>query len=227
VTEIGPTIGIATPSYVGVPGAGAGPPPAVWVRVAMTGVYDSTPSPAINTTGADLLVAVIAQGSSPVTITDSAANTWVTAVSLGNETISYVGSPTTSATHTFSLTNPNGSAIAVLAYSGSRASPLDQTRIAAVTTGAFTSQPGVGITPTANNELIINGGCFTRSIGSVSIDSGLTVRQFLDGRGVFGFFGAVAADFVQPTAGLINPTMTTTLASQFTNYNAIASFFHA
>jgi hypothetical protein len=97
----------------------------------------------VNTTGADLLVAVISYyngaGASPVP-TDSNANTWtqIGTTQAGSNTsvkMFYVASPTVGTGHTFSSTSSGASSFSSMeigAWSGSAASPLDQTSQAAV-----------------------------------------------------------------------------------------------
>lgn len=124
---------------------------------ASSGTGTGVSTTAINTTGANLIVVVLASSfNAGEAITDSVGNTFIVAdtrtSSLFTETIYYCYNPITSATYTVSSgaianTFP---AIVVTAFSGSASSPLDQV------TGGTTNVAGP-ITPTLANELIITG----------------------------------------------------------------------
>lgn len=174
-----------------------------------TGSGDGTTTPAIDTTGATLLVCSTSTDSSPAP-TDNMGNTWVLAVKSGNggsfnnsNAIYYVENPTTSASHTFT---PQGSlpGFAVAAFSGTlTSSSLDQTNSTASSTS-----PG-SITPGVDNELIITGEGGSAS-GTVTIDLGFTILEQYNGAGG-ATYGAGIAYLIQTTATAVNPTWTWTV----------------
>lgn len=116
----------------------------------------SVTTTAINTTGADLLLLTVAYYSTlPTTLSDSYSNTWslISNQSPGGQSAAFYrasGSPTVGTGHTFTAsggtTYPN---LAIMAWSGSAASPLDQ-----FNGSSGTSTPPGSITPTVANELV-------------------------------------------------------------------------
>src|SRR6516164_3699207 len=104
-------------------------------------------SSAIDTTGGDLIVINVASGA--FTFSDSAGNTWTTAVSETtfspeSSYILYAWNANVSATHTFTITGSNISpSFEVHVFSGSKTSadPLDQVNHAHALAGT-TIQPG-------------------------------------------------------------------------------------
>ncbi len=165
-------------------------------------------SPAIDTTGASLLVAYVADftGSSPATFADSQGNTWtaLTARPLtGNmrSQMYYCASPSTSASHTFSATGTNSfAAIAIAAYSGTATSPYDQETGATTLTG--TSLATGSVTPSENNELVIYGCGYASSALSVSVGTMLDTAAIIGGTS----YGIGLAYEIQTTATARSPS---------------------
>lgn len=180
-------------------------------------------SPSINTSGADLLVVAVNYydgNGGTYTLSDSASNTWgspavshsYTAGAHGIQEVYFIHSPTTSATHTFTVTASGGlifPSIAVQAWSGSVSSPGDQTNGAGDGTVTLTSfQPG-SITPVQNNELIavflLNS---APQSATPTINSGFNVADYTDNDGLGHNFGMASAYLLQGTAAAVNPTWT-------------------
>ena len=165
-------------------------------------------SPSIDTTGASLIVAYVADftGSSPATFADSQGNTWtaLTARPLTSNMRSqmyYCASPTTSASHTFSATGTNSfAAIAIAAYSGTATSPYDQETGATTLTG--TSLATGSVTPSENNELVIYGCGYASSALSVSVGTMLDTAAIIGGTS----YGIGLAYEIQTTATARSPS---------------------
>ncbi len=165
---------------------------------------------AIDTTGANLLVAVITGlGTNPV-VTDSKSNTWITVTAAtGPGTLStqivYVKNPTVGSGHTFTFTvagagYPSG---CVGAFHGADTSQnIDQHAQNNVLAVATTAQAG-SITPSVNNELIIFGTGWL-NVTYDSVDSGCTIIQKVTPGA--GNTSAGLAWTQQTTAAAINPT---------------------
>lgn len=139
---------------------------------------------AIDTTAADFLVIVVTKysGAGSVTPTDSASNTWTQGPTVnGGEseaTLWFEQAPAVSASHTFSI---SGSGIYgtlnVAAFSGSAASPLDQTNQSGASSSVGSLQAG-SITPTQAGELIIAGwSAGNGDTANPAIDSGFTITD--------------------------------------------------
>jgi hypothetical protein len=111
----------------------------------------------------------------------------------------------------------------VLAYSGSRASPVDQSAFSTVNTPTLAAQPG-SITPTANNELLVTARNIYGSAGTLTVDSGFTIQDFTDGVNNVNV-GLGVATLVQPTAAAINPTWTRGSFPSGGDILVITSFF--
>lgn len=167
---------------------------------------------AVDTTGADLLVAVITGfgiSSAFVTISDSKFNTWTLIGSYqvsggGNTNVGmyYVASPTVGSGHTFSFAGASFSAFLVEAWSGSTATPLDQTNQAAA------AQAG-SVTPTQDNELLVAGVVPIDGASVTSIDLSFTISDNVAYAGGNNEAGAMAY-LVETTATAKNPTWTVT-----------------
>ena len=180
-------------------------------------------SPSINTSGADLLVVAVNYydgNGGTYTLSDSASNTWgspavshsYTAGAHGIQEVYFIHSPTTSATHTFTVIASGGlifPSIAVQAWSGSVSSPSDQTNGAGDGTVTLMSfQPG-SITPVQNNELIavflLNS---APQSATPTINSGFNVADYTDNDGLGHNFGMASAYLLQGAAAAVNPTWT-------------------
>lgn len=193
-------------------------PASAWSLIAQASVGGTGNTSAINTTGANLLVACIAtnQSGGGVAPTDSQSNTWTKAIAetatVPFVTVWYVYSPSTSSAQTFSASTNPTPAIVVAAFSGSASSPLDQTNGSGYS--ATTSAATGSITPTQNNELLIS--CLSSSASNAITN--LTVNDsFSQVATVAGVSGTNAWGsmyyLVQPTAAAINPTWSWTTAS--------------
>jgi hypothetical protein len=180
-----------------------------WSLIAHTGIDGAgsgVTTSAIDTTSANLLVAVCNWYASSGSISDSKGNIWTLGFATsGADTqvsIYYVYNPTVGSGHTFTWSAANGP-ITVMAWSGSASSPADQSS-GQNTAGATTVQPG-SITPSQNNELVIAGVDANNNISS--IDSGYTItdnESYTSGVSL----GGAAAYLIQTTASATNPTWT-------------------
>jgi len=163
----------------------------------------------VDTSGADCLIAVVSRYEDEVggTLTDSKSNTW-TPVSLLPEftvrcSIWYsAGSPTVGSGHTFTYAGTDVYAsVAVMAFAGVHATPLDQEEAEAV--GAVTTIGTGSITPTEDNELVVSGlACIDD--GTYAVDESMTIAYqtpYDSGQ----HFGLAAAYKIQTTAAAIAP----------------------
>lgn len=187
----------------------------------------------INTTGATFLLIAVAQNNdTSLAVSDNSSNTWTaltqyTASAFPAVQMFYVFSPTTSSSHTFSISSMAGDnncpAMAVLAFKN-MGSPhaFDAQNGSAASNSTSTQNPG-SITPARNGELLI------AAIGADSstadtINSSFTVSNYVARNGPSNWSISVAY-FVQSTAAAINPTWTLgTQGSTTTIANTIASF---
>lgn len=162
----------------------------------------------INTTGANLVVIVVAGSAADTwSVSDSKSNTWTALTRYGANPagirLYYCYNPTVGSGHTFTAT-PTYNAVAVAAYSGAASAPFD------VETGSYSIvngtswQPG-SITPTQNNCVVVSGMELGGNGSSPTIDSSFTKRASVDG--VYSVsYGAAIADLIQTTASATNPT---------------------
>jgi hypothetical protein len=177
------------------------------------GSADTTP--AFDTTGATLIVIGECRfsGVPPPPPTDSKGNTWhalVPSVKGPNNTsvqMFYAFAPATSASHTFTDPDTSYSAIAVLAFSGTRTdlNVYDQSTTAA--SSSQTGQPG-SLTPTQVGELAVTFACSGQTAApSGSINDGFDLVQYVYGN----TNGSNAEDegaayYITPSVDPINPT---------------------
>lgn len=172
-------------------------------------VHDTGNSPAIDTTGADLLVAIVCDDSTnTATLSDSNSNTWTFLTAHANGTnrvrIAYCQGAAVGAGHTFKLTGTSSQpSLSVAAFSGSAASPLDQQNGA---NDPNNSQLQTGsVTPGQDNELLVFGlGQHSpTSAHAATVDVGTILQQASYNSGVS--FGNVLAYQIQTTATARNP----------------------
>lgn len=184
--------------------------------VASSGDTNSVTTPAIDTTGANLIYLAVSDFLvQPLgTISDNKGNTW-TIITVGGDgdgnfcriSTYFCLNPTVGAGHTFTY---SGTAVypsmTALALSGAAAaSVLDQknTNSSLATTTLATGS----VTPSENNEIVITSTSDLSVSGSKSIDSGFTISdQMLYSPG--SFFGIGTAYLIQTSAGAVNPTWT-------------------
>lgn len=171
---------------------------------------NSVTSPGIDTTGANLLIAVIGELStagSPCVMSDSKSNTWhsltTKATTLSRCTIFWSTPSSVGASHTFTATGSgNFPSICVQAWSGALTpSPFD------VENGAVnssTSSLATGsVTPSQDNELVVAAFGATESYSSITLSFTLSDSQAYSG-GVN--LASGAAYLVETTATAKNPT---------------------
>jgi hypothetical protein len=183
--------------------------------------YNTVTTGSINTSGANLLVVVLAAyvfgtGIPPSTIpTDSKGNTYTLAkaVSSGGVpilAIYYCYSPTVGSGHTFTYPTVGSSAPSITAYafSGATSSPLDQTNSFAGTgyTGTSTMQTG-SVTPTTNGQLVFTGINAYIASSSPTIDSSFVTPLF-QATNAGHTYSSACSYIIQGTASAVNPTWT-------------------
>jgi hypothetical protein len=218
----------------------AKPPAAsLWSLIASTSVLSSVSgsvtTPAINTSGADLLVALNSGGYAPNqgSISDSKANTWssaiVKAISGSLYTaILYCHNPVvgTGHTFTFSCTDTQYGSLGVLAFSGSQtADPVTDQSNSNTSSGVTTATPGP-ITPSANHALIISGLTTSPSGNETgfTIDSSFIIsvsNPFLSGSN----YGGAIAYLAQANATAVNPTWGWVPATDTAQFTAVIASF--
>ncbi len=174
-----------------------------------------TTSPAVNTSGATLLVVYASRynaGATPA-LDDTYHNTWTP---LAEHNASGVSG------HTFTYGASNSyPAVQVMAFSGSVAAPaFDQQNGATGAGSDATIQPG-NVTPSEDNELVVQGMSFSSGTGEVTINSGFT-QPDTSAQGAA--MAAAAAYKIQTTAAAVNPTWTTTPTSTYGLSAAAATF---
>ena len=181
--------------------------------VAAPGINGGT-TVAINTTGASLIVVSVSWFGNPVTFTDSAANTWTALTTQAgggpqSNRLYYKISPTTSATHTFTVTGTGiYCVIGVVAFSGTPVTFLSQN--GAPNLGVVTSfQPGAVSPANVSGALFVTGlNCGTGT--AISVDSGFTASAVSAGANNDG--GGIAY-LIGTTGSAVNPTWSWTTAN--------------
>lgn len=197
---------------------------------AHVGLAGDGPTSNINTTGASLLVGLVAgSGSGGIAPTDSKSNTWVgltaRVATLSNfARLFYVANPTVGTSHNFSPPSSIFAASCWVAFTGvTLSSPFDQENGLDSATDP-TSQPG-SITPSVNGCVVVAGLGGTSTAG-VTINGSYTFTDQVPFAGGANFSGCLAFD-VQTTATATNPTFTWTNAiapGQAYNAAVIANF---
>src|SRR5581483_1304661 len=181
-------------------------------------------TPARDTTGASLIVAVVEcfDQASP-TPTDGLNNGNFVKAASGQASVGGDGgsttsiwicaSPVTSSSHVITVTGTNiFASIAIYAFSGGNGGTVDKTSSAANNGFTATLQPG-SITPSTNNQLII-AGCYNRSLGPATIDSGFATALSLSSE------NGASSYLIQTSAAAVNPTFTFGTANYMTAVQA-------
>lgn len=172
-------------------------------------VNDTGNSPAIDTTGADLLVCIVCDDSTnTATLSDSNSNTWTFLTAHANGTnrvrIAYCQGATVGAGHTFKLTGTSSQpSLSIAAFSDSVATPLDQQNGA---NDPNNTQLQTGsVTPGQDNELLVFGlgQHAPTSAHAATVDIGTILQQAAYNVGIS--FGNVLAYQIQTTATARNP----------------------
>jgi len=176
-------------------------------------------TPAIDTTGANLLV-VVAAYDSGATVSDNKGNAWnsTTASAPGDGTTAayvrvwYSLAPTVGTGHTFTVSIPYG-ALAVMAFSGAATSSI----IDGHTTGASNAQVTAiavqppGLTPSMDGCLVVSGLCLGNNGNTITHTSGWAVTaQNAQANVAYGVGGAYK---IQTAAALERPTWSWNSAS--------------
>jgi hypothetical protein len=191
------------------------------IAVVASAAADGTTG-AIDTTGANLLVAIV-NAETPA-ITDSKGNTWTsltlqTSAADNKARLFYVANPTVGTGHTFSATL-SYQTVGVIAFSGAHASsPFDQQNGSAA--GSSPASPG-SITPSENNCVVVAGYGFGKNANTFSVDGGFTIAQSNTSVDAVSY-GVVISYLIQTTAAAANPAVTYTGSSGECNAT-IASF---
>ena len=166
-----------------------------------TSISAADTTPAIDTTGANLILAgVVEWNSSDPVFSDSLTNTWAKLTTWRqpdqSATILYSVNPSVGAGHTFSISADNASCIFVLAVSGSDANPFDQQAGSNSNSGSGLNMPP--LTPPEDNALFFTV-AGASSGNNWSIDSGFTMIG--DYTSIGGVLFAGSADYkIQTTA---------------------------
>lgn len=181
---------------------------------------NSATTAGLNTTGADLLIAVAGYytGGTAPSLTDSNSNTWTgqtiypASGSGGRVRIYRCSSPIVGAGHTVTLSGTGSlPSVALIACSGSAASPLDAEASAAGLDGS-PAQPG-SITPAGNNELFVT--AMASSSGdsqTFSVDSSFTIIETVQPSFLVRV-ALVIATLIETTATAKNPTWSWTITA--------------
>lgn len=183
----------------------------------------TTGSP-LNTTGANLLVAIITgSGTSTAAPTDSNSNTWTAGTQYGTSgqiltQLYYAFSPTVGTSHSFTNNAGGGSVLQVAAFSGMLAGSgvFDAHNGNSIIGTTSTIQPG-SVTPSQGCELVVTGVGTANGSQTFTVDTGFTTIQTINS-----FAPSVALAYLVPTgAGALNPTWTPNTTSSVTAANIV------
>lgn len=169
---------------------------------------------ALNTSGANFLIATIATGGGTASISDSLSNTWtpLTKQGAGGGALQffYVTNPAVGAAHTFTIGTAVNMSVEVLAFAGVDTTAPFDVENGASSGGVTTGQPG-SVTPGSDNEVVISAASIVQDTTVLSVDSGLSaVIQQNYSAGTF--YGSGTAYLIQTTAAAVNPTWSATVA---------------
>ena len=188
-------------------------------------------SPSIDTTGADLIVVSVADygASTKGTLTDSQSNSWIelTEYTPGGLTarnrLFYVISPSTNASHTFTISGASTFAgLSVQAWNSVTGTPTYEEETGASQSTGATINTG-SVTPAVNNALIVTGVGFNGALPTMSIDDAFIVTTQTPAV-TSTSFGTGMAYKVQDTLSAENPTWTRSAETSLDTAVGIAVF---
>lgn len=217
--------GIGVGGYPPISGPIVSPITAIAHTSAGSGDTSAVTSPAIDTTGATLLVVVTARFGSTMSVTDSKGNTYTALTDyLSGDAVQihYCKNPTVGSGHTFTGTTAAGyPSISVGAFNNTDTTANADQSNGATSASASTLATG-SVTPSTDNQLLVAGVAHDKA--AQSINGGFTV---LDSKAysASNYIGSALAYLVQTTATAANPTWDTTTAGNICA--AIATFKHS
>lgn len=206
----------------GAPVAGVSPTVPTLLARAIAGAEFTFSTPAIDTSGATLLVAVttIINSAPTPTLSDNKGNTWVAVPSSSGlagqqrSQIFYAANPVVGAGHTVTMTSSGSTygAISFLAFAGiTTTSPLDQHNANGLL-GTYTSLSTGPITTTQGNTLVVTGfssGGNLTTRGQITLDvSGQFVQAGSLNTVSAVTYGLYAGFAIVTTPATVNPTWT-------------------
>lgn len=181
-------------------------------------ITDPTPTSPVNTTGANLLVVVVANYNKlPCTdaISDNKANAWTCAGSTNSTSghaagIWYSSNPVVGTGHTISYTG-SYTVLDFMAFGGANtSSPLDQIKCNQ-NPNNISSLTIDTLTPSANNSVFVsNSGTLSTGVHSIDSSFVLTSQNAFPGSN---YMGSGAGYLVQTTAGAVSPKWSITVQS--------------
>lgn len=182
---------------------------------------------AIDTTGADfILIAVAKYQSTAVTISDSKSNGSPTALteygSNDRVRLYYYAAPSVGSGHTFTINGPYPG-VQIIAFSGSHASPYDQTNGAYSTNSS--SQAAGSLTPSEDNCLVVTAVGLGGGSVTEQVDSPFSAHQYFIDVIAGTNQGCGIAYEVQTTATARNPTWTGTATGSGRDRSATIATF--
>lgn len=163
----------------------------------------------IDTSGADLLIALIADYNvNATTLSDSKSNSYTSSISkiqaATEAQLYYKTSPTVGSSHSFTASSTAGyPSICASSFSGAGASPFDQSSTAGAS--GVTSLATGSVTPSEDNELIVASIAWQNSITGLAIDSSFTIIEEQSVTPAINF-GSAIAYLIQTSASAVNPT---------------------
>lgn len=170
----------------------------------------TTTTPAVDTTGANLITVVLTHGTGDThNFTDSKGNTWNlrTRISNGGSSILILDclNPTAGSGHTFSSTM-DYSSLSVTAQSGAHASAAYDQESGASSFGE-PQAPGA-LTPTEDNSYLFSGVGWQSTDGGVTpaVTGGFTIPNWAPYNGSNMYFGTSSAYLIQTSKASANPS---------------------
>ena len=168
--------------------------------------WNYSPAPAIDTTGANLIVVMSAGYNAADLCSDNKGNSWTKLTKRGSSGVVwcyYCLNPTVGSGHTFSVgRNGYGNIEMIMAFSGVKNATAFDQESGRGDVNAASLQPG-SLTPAENGELLITG-LYNGDARTPTINSGFT-REFYYADGTTQNTGAMGY-LIQGTAAAINPT---------------------
>jgi hypothetical protein len=179
---------------------------------------NSVTTSAINTTGANLLLACATKfNNNAPTMSDSKSNTWTALTIRGTATSAmsqiYYSVPTSVGSgHTFTFTDSGTfPSVGIVAVSGATATPFDAESGTASSSNGTSVQPG-SITPAQANEFLFACGTVGNAYTGPGVDSSFTVsdsQAYSSGQGL----GGIYTYRIETTLTAVNPTISWTTAN--------------
>ena len=194
--------------------------PTLLAHAVASGSTTSVTTGAINTTGANFIIVQPFQwagGTTPLMVMDSQSNTWTTGLHFQDAAVdsrinsSYVYTPSTSASHTFTVSGATiHGGLTVMAFSGVTSGTVQHFTSNWTTGSASSMTAGTGYTTSGKTLNIVGCAFLVGPSGQAITQGGVPVDAFNGNGNAGGNYGGMSGYILAPDGTVLDPTVSWT-----------------